>query len=418
MQDLFGRFISEKRIFKNREVLMPSYIPAQLPHREKEIDFLASISAVALRRETPSNIFIYGKTGTGKTAVTKWVGKELEKEGKRSNKPARFFYINCAVVNTQYGVFQNIANQFIDKWNERIPFTGWPTEEVYSKLLKVVDEEGGVTIITLDEIDKLKGDEVLYTLSRINLDLKEAKVSVIGISNDLKFTEFLDPRVKSSLGEQSMIFSPYNAEQLREILEQRAEIAFKDEAVSPSIITLCSGIAAQEHGDARKALDLLRISAELAEREGAERVSEANIRRAQNEIEMDRFAEVIRTLPTHSKLLLFSIIVAEEAYRVYHSSKLTSGELYNVYRTLCKKAKVNSLTPRRVTELISELDMLGIITAKLISKGRYGRTKEIRIGTDPEKARNILIEDEIIKGVKDFKPYTQLHLNHIPTRQL
>jgi cell division control protein 6 len=320
-----------------------------------------------------------------------------------------FFYINCAIVDTQYGVLQNIANHFISQWSERIPFTGWPTEEVYSKLLEATDKAGGVTIITLDEIDKIKGDELLYNLSRINSDLTSAKVSVIGISNDLKFTEFLDPRVKSSLGEQSMIFSPYNAEQLKDILEQRAQMAFKDGVASLPIITLCAGIAAQEHGDARKALDLLRISAELAEREHSNTVSEANVRRAQSEIEMDRFAEVIRTLPMQSKLILFSIIVAEEAWRVHHSSKLTTGELYNVYNALCKKAKVNSLTPRRVTELISELDMLGIITAKLISKGRYGRTKEIRLGTDPEKARSLLSEDEIISGVEDFKPYTQLH---------
>ncbi|HIH97932.1 MAG TPA: ORC1-type DNA replication protein [Thermoplasmata archaeon] len=409
MQDLFNRFIPEKRIFRNREVLMPSYIPTKLPHREKEIDLLASVSAAALQGETPSNIFIYGKTGTGKTAVTKWVGKELAKAGNHLDKSVHFFYINCAIVDTKYGVLQNIANHFISQWSERIPFTGWPTEEVYSKLLEAADKAGGVTIITLDEIDKIKGDELLYNLSRINSDLTNAKVSVIGISNDLKFTEFLDPRVKSSLGEQSMIFSPYNAEQLKDILEQRAQMAFKDGVASLPIITLCAGIAAQEHGDARKALDLLRISAELAEREQSNTVSEANVRRAQSEIEMDRFAEVIRTLPMQSKLILFSIIVAEEAWRVHHSGKLTTGELYNVYNALCKKAKVNSLTPRRVTELISELDMLGIITAKLISKGRYGRTKEIRLGTDPEKARSLLSEDEVISGVKDFKPYTQLH---------
>jgi cell division control protein 6 len=409
MLDLFSRFVPDKRIFKNREVLMPSYIPNELLHRKKEIDFLASISAAALRGETPSNLFIYGKTGTGKTAVTKWVGKELLKYSVKEGKKVHFFYLNCAVVDTQYGVFQNIANNLIREWDERIPFTGWPTEEVYSRLLEVLEKVGGVTMITLDEIDKVKDDKLLYTLSRINLDLREARLSVIGISNDLKFTEFLDARIRSSLGEQTRIFPPYNAEQLKDILEQRAMSAFVEDAASAEITTLCAAYAAQEHGDARKALDLLRISAEIAEREGSPCITKEHVKRAQNEIEVDRFAEVIRTLPVHSKLLLYALIILEEQSSRF-DSRLITGELYNCYRLLCKRVGVEPLTQRRISELVSELDMLGVITAKLISKGRYGRTKEVKLGIDPERAREILFEDEMVQSLKDYKPYFQIRL--------
>ncbi|MCK5636878.1 MAG: AAA family ATPase, partial [Thermoplasmatales archaeon] len=224
--------------------MRPTYTPEILPHREKEITDLASILVPALRSETPSNVFIYGKTGTGKTAVTKFVGKELLKKGNETDRKVNFIYVNCEVVDTQYRLLQNLANHFIDDWSERIPFTGWPTDEVFAKLKMMIEKQGGVTIIILDEVDKLKGDEALYNLSRVNADLKGAKVSIIGLSNNLKFTEFLDPRVKSSLGEENMIFPPYDAGELQDILNQRIKIALKPESIAEEVVPLCSALAA------------------------------------------------------------------------------------------------------------------------------------------------------------------------------
>ncbi|HLE97563.1 MAG TPA: orc1/cdc6 family replication initiation protein, partial [Candidatus Thermoplasmatota archaeon] len=298
-------------MFKNKEALRPSYTPDELPHRSAQVSQLASILVTALRGETPSNVFIYGKTGTGKTAVTRYVGKQLHKTGLELGKPTHCIYINCEVVDTQYRVLTQIANHFIDEYGERIPFTGWPTDEVYQKLKDNMDSKAGVAVILLDEIDKLvfkNGDDALYNLSRINDDLKRARVSVIGISNDLKFTEFLDPRVKSSLGEEEIIFPPYDAAQLKDILIQRAAIAIKDGALEESVIPVCAALAAQEHGDARRALDLLRVAAEIAERENVRMVTEKHVRKAQNKIELDRVTEVVRTLPTQSKLVLLATI--------------------------------------------------------------------------------------------------------------
>ena len=384
--------------------MRPTYMPGVLPHREKEVNDLASVLVPALRGETPSNVFIYGKTGTGKTAVTKFVGKELLKKGNETNKTVNFIYINCEVVDTQYRLLQNIANHFIDEWSERIPFTGWPTDEVYTKLRHMIDGNGGVTVIILDEVDKLKGDEALYNLSRINSDLKKAKVSIVGISNDLKFTEFLDPRVKSSLGEENMIFPPYNASELQDILNQRVAIALKSDSIDTDVIPLCSALAAQEHGDARRALDLLRMSAELTERDGATKITKKYVRFAQNKIEIDRITEVVRTLPTQSKLILFAILLQEQ-----HNKKsgavgaITTGEVYEVYKELCKKTRTDSLTQRRVADLVSELDMLGVITARVISKGRHGRTREIKTSTSSKDIMEILQEDEAFRELSNYK---------------
>ena len=391
-KDIFSPFLKSSSIFRSREVLRSSYLPDELPHREKEIDQLASVLSAALKRETPSNVFIYGKTGTGKTCVTKFVGNTLVKAGREMGVPIEFIYINCETVDTQYRVLTNIANQFIRSWSDRVPFTGWPTDEVYAKLMHCVDNFGGVVAITLDEIDKLvmkSGDDILYNLSRMNTDLKTARACIVGISNDLRFTELLDPRVKSSLGEEEMIFSSYDSGEIRDILKGRAGLSFKENALDGEVIPLISALAAQEHGDARKALDLLRIAGEIAEREGSDRVRGSHVYGALNKVESDRISEVIRTLPTQSKVILFSTLRGEDL----KGTPLTTGDVCEIYRNLCAIAGLNTLSERRITELLSELDMLGIIEARVVSFGKYGRTKEVKVGTQRKEILNALGKD-------------------------
>ncbi len=408
--DIFGHLLKSNGLFINREAMRPTYMPDILPHREKEINNLAAVLVPALRYETPSNVFIYGKTGTGKTAVTKFVGKELLNKGKETSKKVNFIYINCEIVDTQYRLLQNIANHFIDTWSERIPFTGWPTDEVFAKLKQMIEKEGGVIVIILDEVDKLKGDEALYNLSRINTDLKNVRVSIVGLSNDLKFTEFLDPRVKSSLGEENMIFPPYNAGELQDILNQRVGIALKMDSIDEDVVPLCSALAAQEHGDARRALDLLRMSAELAERSKSLRITKKHVRLAQSKIEIDRIVEVVRTLPAQSKLILLAILLQEKYNKKTGTAgAITTGEVYEIYKELCKKTRTDFLTQRRVADLISELDMLGIITARVISKGRYGRTRDIKTSSSDDLI-DILQEDDVFKGLVNYKIRGQTRL--------
>lgn len=218
-------------------------------------------------------------------------------------------------------------------------------------------------------------------------------MSVIGISNDLKFKEYLDPRVLSSLSEEEVVFPPYDANQLRDILTQRAEEAFYPGVLDEGVIPLCAALAAREHGDARKALDLLRVAGEIAEREGASKVTEKHVWKAQEKIEQDMMEEVIKTLPLQSKVLLYAIVLLDENGDL----PANTGDVYAVYRELCEYIDLEPLTQRRISDLINELDMLGIINAKVVSKGRYGRTKEIRLNVTSYKIRNVLRYDYSIQ---------------------
>jgi cell division control protein 6 len=456
---LFDDLLEGDPIFENKEVLRPSYTPRKLPHREEQINNMATILVTALRGDTPSNILIYGKTGTGKTASAKFVSEELESTSEKYEVPCEVEYINCEVTDTQYRVLAQLANKFIDKNEavideqladltdvreraredvstladteydsveavaerietleadreefEQVPMTGWPTDRVYSTFFDAVDYHERVVVIMLDEIDKLvekSGDDTLYNLSRMNSELESSRVSIMGISNDLKFTDFLDPRVKSSLGEEEIVFPPYDANQLRDILNHRADVAFEDGALTDDVIPLCAAFAAQEHGDARRALDLLRTAGELAERDQTDVVDENHVRKAQEKIELDRVVEVVRTLPTQSKLVLFSIVTLEKN----GVNNINTGEVYNVYQRLCEEIDVDTLTQRRVTDLISELDMLGIVNAVVVSKGRYGRTKEISLSVPIAETEAVLMSDSRLSDIEDTQPFVQMRFD-------
>ena len=404
-EGIFGVWLETKPIFKNREYLRPTYTPEDLPHREEQIRQLAQILVAPLRGETPSNVFIYGKTGTGKTATVNYIMKELERVGDRAPKKVFWSYVNCEQVNTRYRVLATLANTFIGKIRARprerpdlkdeVPMTGWPTDGVYGYFTRTLDAEPQFAVVVLDEVDKLvqrSGDDVLYDLTRMNSGLERSRVSVVGISNDVRFMSYLDPRVRSSLGEEELVFQPYNAHQLRDILGRRAEMGFVEGAIGDGVISLCAAHAAREHGDARRALDLLRVAGELAEREGAELVTVEHVQRAFEKIERDHMDEVIRSLPTQSKLVLYSVIMlAERGVR-----RITTGEVYNLYRSLCRRNGLDILTPRRVSDFISELDMLGVISAQVVSSGRYGRTKQICLNLPEVQARAALQEDHSI----------------------
>lgn len=396
---LFKKYLETNKIFKNREVLRHSYRPHILPHRRPQIDQVAAILAPSLRNETPSNILIYGKTGTGKTAVVRYVGSELETAGSHMGAVCRVVHLNCEVIDTQYRVLAQISKILLgedetasDKARTHIPMTGWPTDQVYAELKNQLEGIGGVLIIVLDEIDKLvkkSGDETLYNLSRINSDLKKSKVSMIGISNDLSFKDFLDPRVLSSLSEEELVFPPYNAPQLCDILKQRAEIAFLEGVLDEGVIPLCAALAAQEHGDARRALDLLRVSGEIADREESSRVMEAHVKMAQAKIETDSMIECIATLPTQSKVVLYAMLLLDQMGQTI----FTSGEVSRIYKEIAPSLDLDILTHRRITDLISELNMLGVINTRVVSRGRYGRTKEMWFDTNTRKIWDVITSD-------------------------
>ncbi len=389
----FENFLKKDPLFVDKNVLQSNYTPETIPHREDQVKQVASILAPSLRLEKPSNLFVYGKTGTGKTLSIKYVTNQITEISKKKKIKLTAFYLNCKlkrIADTEYRLIAELARDM----GKEIPPTGLPTDEVYKRFVDLVDSEKKIIILVLDEIDHLvkkTGDEILYNLTRLNSELKHAQLSIIGISNDLTFRDSLDPRIKSSLSEEELHFPPYNALQLQDILRQRAKIAFREGIVTDGVIEKCAAYAAKEHGDARRALELLRVAGELAERDGKGKIVIKHIDEAEEKIDSDRILNAIKVQPKQVQTTLLTIT------EIYSRSKesISSGDIYDLYKDYCLKCGMNPLTQRRVSDIIAELDMLGIINARVVSKGRYGRTREIRLAV-PEsiiyKMKEILKE--------------------------
>lgn len=399
LDDVFSRFVNGVHIFKDREVLRHDYLPDRLPHREEQIRKLGETVAPALKGARSSNIFIYGKTGTGKTAVTKYVLSHLESKARKFGAPVKFCYVNCRMAGSDYRVLASLSRNV----GASIPFTGLSVGEVFDRLREGVDFSRVIYIVVLDEADalvKLRGDSLLYDLTRINESLKCGKVTLIGISNDLRFKEFLDPRVLSSLSEEEIVFRPYDAAELKNILSERASAGFMDSSLSDSALGLCAALAAAEHGDARRALDLLRVAGEVAEREGAAVVTEEHVREAEKHIDHDRVFEALQNLTLHSKLVVLSV------YDICKTSArgAITGDISEAYTELCAKSGVTPLTQRRLSALVNELDVMGIVSAKLVSMGRYGRTKKIRLEIMRTIVKEVFSTDARLGGLVDYEP--------------
>lgn len=385
VKNFFENYLKKESLFKDKTVLLSSYVPDEVCYREEQIQEAANILAPILRFERPSSLFIYGKTGTGKTLSVKHIINSMETISEKNKINLKTVYLNCKlkrVADTEY----RLIAQLIKEFGKEIPSTGLPTDEVYNIFYQLLDQQKRMVLLVLDEIDQLTkriGDEILYNLTRVNAELKNSQICLIGISNNLIFAENLDPRVRSSLSEEEIIFPPYNALQIKDILYRRSLHAFKEGTLEVGLLEKCSAYSAREHGDARRAIDLLRVASEIAERSGSEIVKIIHLDEAERKIESDKVISATMSQPKQFQMILYSILLISPQKKNFFT-----GEIYEVYKSLCKQNKFNVLTQRRVSDILAELDMLGIITAKIISKGRYGRTRDVSLPLE----ENIIIK--------------------------
>ena len=374
--NIFEKILGQDSLFIDRRAFDHAFEPSSLPHRDHEVEALVRNLVDALNGHIPSNMLLYGVPGSGKTVVTRFVLGQLLDKGVEMGQPVQTYEINCRNVDTKYRVVQTIASQLARRGDTPIPFTGWPTDRVLETLIYRMDRATGVHIIVLDEIDNLvsrAGDDLLYNLTSLNTVLRNARCCIIGISNDLHFTQQLDPRVSSRLSQEDLVFHPYGALEIQDILNERVETGLREDVLEGGVLELCAALAAQEHGDARRALDLLRISVQKAEQRAQARVDPKHVRLAQSQLEYDQVTPVLKSLPLHQKVVLFAIIMNEEN----GLRNISTGEVYRTYADACMKIGVEPLTPRRISSLLNELDTLGLIMARNVSKGRGGRSKQV-----------------------------------------
>jgi cell division control protein 6 len=367
-----GMFERDTEIYQNRDALREDYQPSELVGRDEELDRYKAALQPVINGEQPNNIFLYGKTGVGKTAGTRFLLDHLiEDASKYDDIRLTVKMLNCDGLSSSYQIATRLVNKFRDEKNQ-ISTTGYPRGTVYDMLWDELDSCGGTILIVLDEVDHIDDDSILYQLprARANENLSQAKIGIIGISNDFSFRDNLSPKVKSSLCEEELQFPAYDAQELIEILTQRAKVAFHDGVLEDGVIQLCAAYGAKDAGDARQSLDLLMKTGDIARDRETDTITDDLVRAARQELERGRIREGITGLTQHGHLVLYALVTLERQGK----TPVRSRDVRPRYTKFAQQLTVDPLVPRRMRDHLGELSMLGIVSAVERNEGRRGGT--------------------------------------------
>lgn len=401
MSDSDDLFILEDPIFVNKELLEISHLPEEdrIVGRDEEIKQLANAVNPAIFGQSPSNVLLYGKTGTGKSLCAKYVSRQLVDTAAEEGINAAYAYVDCAQDSTETQSVQTIADSVNSDENDiYIPDKGISTATYYKRLWRILDMRYDVVLIILDEIDKLEDDDILMQLSRAGEagKIEDCKIGVIGISNKIKYKDRMDERVKSSLCEREFVFPPYDANQLNEIMSARSD-AFREGVLEGGVIPRAAALAAREHGDARKAIDILRYAGEIAQSSDMKTVPEDFVVQARERAETDRFRELISGSTPHSRYVLqaLTILSVDNTGNNAEDIGFRTTRVYDVYEEICRQEGSESLSLRRVRDLLKEHAFLDIIEQTRHSGGSAeGSYTEHQLLEDPDVVQQVL-EDTI-----------------------
>lgn len=389
VDELIARAEMGVSLFADRDVLHHSHIPDAIQHRDAEQTQVTESLLPIIRGSRPSNLLVYGKPGTGKTLVVRKVILKIQEGVKRRNFPIKLVYTNAKVETTLYGLLVSFGRQ-LGMDDKELPWTGISISSLFTRILSKIERDSTNMVLVIDEIDFLarivsKGSkDILYHITRANERLQSGSLTFVGISNNLTFKDILDPRVISSLSEEEVVFPNYTIEQLRTIILERIRVAFNPGVVAESASNLCATLAGREHGDARRAIDLIRVAGEIAERDQSTSVIGDHVHAAFEKIEEDKETTAIKSYPLHEKLVLAAVMRANGS---------TTGGIYNTYKELCRGVRQKELTQRRITQMLSEIEMSGLISGRLVHQGVHGNTKKFKLTISPDLVRTTLRQD-------------------------
>ena len=389
-------------IIKNPNVLRHDYIPSRILHRDKQQELVTQALLPLYKKSIPPNLLVYGKPGTGKTLVIKKVLTQIQNRVDKNSHRIKIATTNAKDQSNLYNVLVDLGRQLGLKSKKTtddklwLPSTGLSISEVFNRILYSIEKNKTNTVFLIDEIDHLAklidktGKDILYSITRANLKLKNGSLSLIGISNDIRFKEELDPRVISTLSEEELVFPAYVTNEIKEILEDRIPLAFEENSVSSGALNLCASMACREHGDARRAIKLLDVAAKTAELNQDVSITDEHVRLAAQKIEIDKEAQQLNAFSLHEKLLVIVIM---------KSPNVSTGDVYSAYKSLCKITHQNTLTQRRTTQMLNEIELSGLITGKMTHQGIHGNTKKFNLTISADLVKNTLKSNEVLVDI-------------------
>jgi len=393
-------FAGTDEIFESKHPLKrDSFDPETIFHRDDEIELYVNALQDVVVGHEPNNVFVYGPTGVGKTAVTKWVRDMLIEKAVEQDVTLEILGpINCRNYKSSYRLVSRLVNE-LRPAEDALPKSGYSTDTVFEFLYEEIETLGGNVLIILDEIDNIPPDarnDFLYDLPRAeaseNAAIDEACIGLIGISNDLKFVDSLEPKVKSTLGEREIKFGPYDADELCDILGYYAAIAFREEVLTDEVVPLAAAFTAQERGDVRQGLKILEKAGEYARMEQESVVTEAHTRRATETIETDEILTSFANDLTRQQALTY-IATTLAVIEPEHDAR--TKRIYALYASIADAAGSDPRSERKLYEYLDQLSMQGFVRSEDHNQGRRGGRRFVyQVTDDPADIINAVVKSD------------------------
>jgi cell division control protein 6 len=353
--------------------------------RSAQIERLARHMAPVMGGGSPPNLLIYGPSGAGKSVTCLHFLSALSRMCLEKGIPFFYCYVDLTTPRTCFGALNEMAIALDN--NTRRYRKGIALDHMQETVIQALNKIQGLVCIVVDEVDNITVEsDLFYTFLAKTLPKKaQARISYVFLTNRLEWEKTLDPRVLSVLKKTDMIFEPYDALDLIEIVKLRVEKALDVQKVDRAGIHKIAAYASRETGDARRAVELLVKAVRIAE-ETSGFLGEKQVDEADRMLEVDKTAELIRSLPAQQRLALTACYLGLRNQK----RKLSTGQAYTLYQDLCEEDSTRALTQRRFSDMVSFLDLYGLVNAQVISKGRYGKTRELS-GSLPETVLEKLI---------------------------
>lgn len=417
---------TQNSVFKDKGLLDPDAVidENRIVGRDQQLDDIITYLRPTLQGNRPPNMLLYGPSGTGKSLIINAVCEQVAELAKAQDDRFGVIKVNCQTIKSHdRAVYRLVANAAGNAGAEPgVPQSGISTDQKLSRFYDILSEHFDSVIIILDEVDLLVGrqrdpndepaySKLLYQLSRASqLGRIDGHVSVAALTNDPRFMEDLDGRAESSFNPQDVVFSDYDANQLQSILRRRQD-AYRDNVLEGGIISLSSAFAAQDHGDARKAIDLFRKAGEIADRQDQDTVREDHVRAAQKEAERDRTLTQMQGLSTQKKLSLYATAIVP-VYSDKNINAVPSTVAYRVYQYICDSIDADAKSRDSYLRYMTEAETYNFVTSDKRGRG-YGSGvhKEYTFVDDPEVVTETLQADFRLEDIGQDEDLTKSVVN-------
>jgi archaeal cell division control protein 6 len=388
----------ENLLFANKTFLDNLTLPSQIIGREKRAKELVRFLLGYKHGLVVPFLSVYGRSGSGKSTVVKFICENLDEDMSYAFvnlRKARTVFGCANLILTELGLPTLKSAQGINTAIEHISNAIEQRLRNNNKNNNSGNNAAKLFVLVLDEFDVLlydkrgKPSDFIYKLLVMEEKLREKGylMCIVAISNNVMSDYEIDDRVRSRIGTSEVFFEPYSQQAVLEILKDRAAKAFS-QPVDYEILQYSADQSSKEHGDARRAIDLLRVAAEIAGKRG-EKISKMHIDAAVARLQRDRVSTTLSSASFHLKLVAAALArISYLTQEVWHST----STVYNQYCRMLQGG-IKPLTYRRIAELLTELENMGLVLSHTSSKGRHGYGTQYKLVVPPETIGKICFPD-------------------------